>query len=268
MADYPRCVTPASAAFDPLQLAEATQRLVCRASDAARKYTEVYVVGVYGGIATAYAVGCPLRCIFCWVDDSREYPEHRGRFYTPRALVAALEAAARRKGIRKARISGAEPTLCKVHLLQVLPLIEESSFETFILETNGILFGAGPDYVRQVAKFEKVYIRVSLKAGTPDGFQRRTGAIGDSYRLPYQAIHHLLEAHAHFHVAAMTDSRLMPPEERSQLVHLLGELDPRLVTELEEEVCDPYRATKRRLAAAGVDVAGFFTRNQPIYASR
>jgi uncharacterized Fe-S cluster-containing radical SAM superfamily protein len=268
MAEYPRCVTPASPPFDPVQLAEATQRLVCRASDAARKYTEVYVVSVYGGIATAYAVGCPLRCIFCWVDDSREYPEHRGRFYTPRALVAALETAAKPKRIRKARISGAEPTLCKAHLLQVLPLIEASSFETFILETNGILFGADPDYVRQVAQFEKVYIRVSLKAGTPDGFQRRTGAVGDSYRLPYQAIQHLLQAHAHFHVAAMTDSRLMPPDERDQLIHLLARLDPRLVAELEEEVCDPYRATKRRLAAAGVDVAAFFAQNQPVQASR
>jgi uncharacterized Fe-S cluster-containing radical SAM superfamily protein len=258
MTEYPRCVTPASPPFDPLQLAETTLRLVCRERDAARKYTEVYVVGVYGGIATAYAVGCPLRCIFCWVDDSREYPEHRGHFYTPSALVAALEAAAQPKGIRKARISGAEPTLCKAHLLQVLPLIEESSFETFILETNGMLFGADPDYVRQVAQFKKVYIRVSLKAGTPDGFQRRTGALGDSYRLPYQAIQHLLQAHTHFHVAAMTDSRLMPPEERSQLVRLLGELDPRLVAELEEEVCDPYRATKRRLAAAGVDPKRFF----------
>ena len=268
MTEYPRCLSPASPPFDPLQLAELTQRLVSRDRDAARKYTEVYVVGVYGGIATAYAVGCPLRCIFCWVDDSREYPEHRGRFYTPSALVAALEAAAQTKRIRKARISGAEPTLCKAHLLQVLPLIEASLFDSFILETNGILFGADPDYVRQVAQFEKVYIRVSLKAGTPDGFRRRTGAVGDSYRLPYQAIRHLLEAHARFHVAAMTDSRLMPPEERRQLVHLLGELDPRLAAELEEEVCDPYRATKRRLAAAGIDVAGFFTRNQPIYASR
>jgi uncharacterized Fe-S cluster-containing radical SAM superfamily protein len=172
MTAYPRCVTPATPPFDPLQLAEATQRLVCRASDAARKYTEVYVVGVYGGIATAYAAGCPLRCIFCWVDDSREYPEHRGRFYTPRALVAALEAAAQPKGIRKARISGAEPSLCKQHLLQVLSLTDASpAFDAFILETNGILFGADPDYVRRVAEFEKVYIRVSLKAGTPEGFQ-------------------------------------------------------------------------------------------------
>ncbi len=259
MTEYPRCVTAASVPFDPLRLAEATQRLVCRASDVARKYTEVYVVGVYGGIATAYAVGCPLRCIFCWVDDSREYPEHRGRFYTPHELVAALEQAALVKGIRKARISGAEPTLCKTHLLQVLPLIDASSaFDTFILETNGIVFGADPDYVHQVSQFEKPYIRVSLKAGTPEGFQQRTGAIGDSYRLPYLAIRSLLKAGARFHVAAMTDSRLMPPEERAQLVRLLAELSPRLVAELEEEVCDPYRATRRRLAAAGIDVKQFF----------
>jgi hypothetical protein len=50
----------------------------------------------------------------------------------------------------------------------------------------------------------------------------------------------------------------MLAEERSQLIRRLAELSPRLVAELEEEVCDPYRATKRRLAAAGIDVKQFF----------
>ena len=62
MEPFPRVVTPSSAPYDPLELAEASQEVVCRPEDGARKYTAVYVAGVYGGIATAYAVGCSLRC--------------------------------------------------------------------------------------------------------------------------------------------------------------------------------------------------------------
>lgn len=256
---FPRLVTPSTPPYDTLELVKALRNTVCRSQDAARKYTNVYVAGVYGGIATAYAVGCPLRCIFCWVDDSREYPKQRGRFYQPGTLVDALLRSAQRKGIRKARISGAEPSLCKEHLLQVLPLIEDSPFEIFMLETNGILFGADADYVRNVAPFNKVRVRISLKAATPEGFQQRTGALGEHYLLPFKAIEYLKEADVRFHVAAMTDSRLMPPDERQLLIKKLDEIDPVLTANLEEEVCDPYPSTSRRLSAAGVDVQAFFS---------
>ena len=120
MEEFPRLITPSIQPYNPLQLTSVTQRLVCRSEDAARKYTNIYVAGVYGGIATAYAVGCNFRCTFCWVDDSREYPESRGQFYTPKKLIDVLLEAAKRRNVRKARISGSEPTLCKVHLLKVL----------------------------------------------------------------------------------------------------------------------------------------------------
>ena len=263
--DYPRMVTPNTPPFDPLQLAEATRRVACRPRDRARKYTSIHLAGVYRGIATAYAVGCPLRCIFCWVDDSREYPEKRGRFYTPGQVLEELLRVARRAGVSRARISGSEPTLCPDHLLELLPLVEDSPLNLFILETNGILLGADPEYAKRLASYEKVHIRVSLKAATPEGFQRRTGAAADSYLLPFKAVEHLAEAGASFHVAAMTDPRLMPPEERKLLLRRLGQIHPKLASSLEEEVCDPYQAAMRRLAAAGVDVKAFFLRNQPIY---
>ncbi len=258
MESYPRMITPSSVPYDPTLLAEATQSIVCRHEGCARKYTDVYVAGVYGGIATAYAVGCPLRCIFCWVDDSREYPERRGQFYTPKALVNALSEAGRDRNIRKARISGAEPTLCKAHLLAVLPLIEDSRFASFMLETNGILLGNDADYARRIAQFKKVHVRLSLKAATPKGFQTRTGAVGEAVDLPFQAIEHLLKAKARFHVAAMTDPRLMSAEERELLITRLADLDMQLVEQLEEERCDPYKTTIRRLESAGVNVKRFF----------
>ncbi len=255
---FPRLVTPSTPPYNSLELVKTLQSIVCRLSDTARKYTNVYIAGVYGGIATAYAVGCPLRCIFCWVDDSREYPEKRGRFYTPGALVDTLIQSSKRKGIKKARISGAEPTLCKEHLLQVLPLVEDSPFEVFMLETNGILFGADAGYVQNIAPFNKVHVRVSLKAATPEGFQQRTGALGEHYLLPFQAIEYLKEADVSFHVAAMTDSRLMSPDERKLLIKKLNGIDPKLAANLEEEVCDPYPSTLSRLDAAGLDVQAFF----------
>jgi len=66
--------------FDPLWLAKATEDIVC--SGDARKYTAFYATGVYGGIATGYAVGCCFRCFFCWSDWSRDFPELYGEYYT------------------------------------------------------------------------------------------------------------------------------------------------------------------------------------------
>ena len=73
---YVRYLEPGFSPFDPLALARRTEQVVCR--DDSRKYTGFYCTGVYGGIATGYTCGCCLRCVFCWVDWSREYPEKYG----------------------------------------------------------------------------------------------------------------------------------------------------------------------------------------------
>ncbi|MFX1476403.1 MAG: radical SAM protein [Promethearchaeota archaeon] len=261
---FPTLVTPNTPPFDQLELAKEAQRHVCRNSDAARKYTSFYVAGVYGGIATAYALGCSLRCIFCWSVSRDHQIGGRVSFYSPDEVLEELLGAARRKGVKRARISGAEPTLCKAHLLKLLPLVEESDFESFILETNGTMFGLDISYAREVAQYEKVHIRVGLKAGSPAGYQRRTGALGVDYKLPFRAVKNLLEVGASFHVAAMTDVRLMSAEERKLLIQQLAELSPRLAANLEEEVCDRYPSTQRRLEAAGVDIIDFFVRRKPL----
>ncbi len=261
---FPTLVTPNTPPFDQFELVREAKRHVCRVSGAARKYTSFYVAGVYGGIATAYALGCSLRCIFCWSDSRDHQIGRRVSYYSPNQVVEELWGAARKKNVRKARISGAEPTLCKAHLLQLLPLIDDSGFESFMLETNGTLFGADPDYVQEVAQYNKVHIRVGLKAGSPAGYQRRTGAFGDGFKLPFQAIKHLLDAEASFHVAAMTDPRLMSAKERTLLIERLTELSPQLARNLEEETCDRYPSTQRRLEAAGVDAIDFFVRRKPL----
>jgi uncharacterized Fe-S cluster-containing radical SAM superfamily protein len=251
---YQRYLEPGFTPFDPLELAKQTEEIVCRGDK--RKYTEFYCVGVYGGIATGYACGCCLRCIFCWVNWSRDYPEKYGVFRSPAEVFHQLSHAARKAQIDQLRISGAEPTLGKSHLLGVLERVENSPFRLLILETNGILIGSDLDYAQQIARFTKVHARVSLKAGTPEDFTKKTGARPESFDLPFQGIENLIKAGASFHVAAMTaDPRIVTKKERQSLLDRLASIDPALVRNLEEEVVNPYHTTLKRLQHAGIELA-------------
>lgn len=251
---YPRCLTPESEPFNPVKLAEETENIVTRngPNGQERKYESFRAAGVYGGISTGYAVGCCLRCVFCWVSWSRDYPERFGQFYSPEQAFHRLTEAATKRGVNKLRISGCEPTLGKNHLLRLLELVEQSEFPPFILETNGILFGVDKDYVHRISRFTKTHVRVSLKAGTPEDFTRKTGAEPDAFEIPFQAIRNLLDHNVSFHVAAMSsDPRIMTPKERENLIRKLTDVDPHLLENLEEEVMDDYSATLARLKLAG-----------------
>jgi len=251
MLEYPRFITTNFKPFNPLELARKTEEIVCRGNE--RKYTHFYATGVYGGIATGYAVGCCLRCFYCWVELSRDFPEKYGQFYSPNQVVEKLEKAAKEYGTSKCRISGGEPTLGMEHLLSVLNLIERNSwFKLFILETNGILFGTYKEHVNRLKEFSKLHVRVSIKAANKEGFQKRTGAIGEFYQLPFQAVKNLLDSKISFHVAAMTDPRIMPKEERELLIKNLRSIEEKIATNLEEEIVDPYDTTLFRLEQAEV----------------
>jgi len=58
--------------------------------------------------------------------------------------------------VKKLRVSGAEPTIGKNHLLALLERFEASEFRLFILETNGVLFGVDKDYVQEGPFFFRV----------------------------------------------------------------------------------------------------------------
>jgi uncharacterized Fe-S cluster-containing radical SAM superfamily protein len=265
MEDYQRFLAPGFKPFDPLELAKETERIVTREGPEGleRKYTDFYAVPVYGGIATAYAAGCCLRCVYCWSNWSRDFPQRFGEFHSPKEVAQRLFKAAEdgivysdhwRKimpRVNKLRLSGCEPTLGKDHLLSVLQHVERSKYALFILETNGILFGADKNYVKRVAVFaSKLYVRVSFKAATPRGFTQRTGSIGEYFELPFTALRNLLKEGIHARAAAMTGSGVMPKEERKLLIKKLSEIDPCYERgELEEETVDPYDTTIRRLRA-------------------
>jgi uncharacterized Fe-S cluster-containing radical SAM superfamily protein len=230
----------------------------------ARKYTDFYATGVYIGIATGYTCGCCLRCVFCWVDWSQDFPQRYGRFYSADDAFKKLVEAAHRFNARKLRISGAEPTLGKEHLLGLLALVESSEFDLFILETNGILLGADGDYVKDLSRFRKVHIRVSLKAGTPEDFTRKTGAKAEAFEIPFKAVENLLDSGVSFHVAAMSaDPRIMDEKERQGLILKLADIDPKLALKLEEEVVDAYETTLARLEYAGLKLKWPLTQIHP-----
>ena len=265
MKQYQRFLTPESKPFDPVELARETEKIVTREGleGLERKYTGFYSVPVYGGIATGYAAGCCLRCIYCWSNWSRDFPEKHGEFYAPIQAAQNLFKAAERgitysdywreriPKVDKLRVSGCEPTIGKEHLLKLLEYVEQSRYP-FYLETNGILFGADRDYVKNLSKFSRfIYVRVSFKAATPEGFTQRTGAIGEFYELPFKALKYLLDDGIYARAAAMTDSKVMPNEERRILIEKLNEIDPsaRYSETLEEEIIDAYDTTIKRLKA-------------------
>ncbi len=257
--EYPRYLTKTSKRFNPIELAEITRKIVCKTcSDGAeaRKYTDFYVVWVYQGIATGYVVGCNLRCVFCWSDFSRDYPELYGEFYRPDEVAEKLRRLCVEEGVERARISGGEPTICLDHLVQVVEEVEHiPEIETFLLETNGILLGYDESYVKKLAQFKKLIVRVSLKAGTPEEFSRRTGALPEFHELQFRAIRNLLKHGITTYVAAVTDPRLVKPEERREIFRKTSEIDPVLAQILEEETIDPYETSLMRLEAAGIDLS-------------
>jgi uncharacterized Fe-S cluster-containing radical SAM superfamily protein len=216
--DYPGYLKEGFEPYDPIQLMRLTEERVCRGE---------------------------------WVDLSRDFPDRYGQFYTPDQVAEQLMANARKRRVGKLRISGGEPTLGKDHLLGVLDRVDRRGF-TFILETNGIPLGYDPDYARALAEYQDIHVRVSLKAGNADGFQARTGARGEYWELPFQAVERLMAAGASFHVAAMTDPRLMPAAERRALVRRLRKMGYRDF--FEEEACDPYKTSVMRLRAAGFEL--------------
>lgn len=263
--EYQRFLTPNFKPFNPLELAKDTEKIVTKSGPDGleRKYTDFYSVPVYRGIATGYAAGCCLRCVYCWSNWSRDFPERFGRFYSPKEAARRLFEAAedgilysdywRRliPKVNKLRLSGCEPTIGKEHLISVLNHVDDSKYPLFILETNGILFGADRKYVKRIAEFaSKLYVRVSFKAATPESFTERTGAVGEYYELPFKALKYLLDEGIFARAAAMTDPKIMSEEERKILIERLSEIDPRYGRgELEEEAIDAYDTSMKRLKA-------------------
>ncbi|MFX1369246.1 MAG: radical SAM protein, partial [Promethearchaeota archaeon] len=209
--------------YNPVKLTEQTRKVVCRTVNGVpmRKYTEFYGVGVYGGIATAYSVGCNYRCVFCWVDWSRDWPEKFGAFYSPQEVYSKLRTIMKDRGFKRARISGAEPTLCPDHLAEVLELVHHDAkdFDLFVIESNGVVLATEDDLAERLSQYASRgtstvgHVRLSIRGGLPEYFVQKTGAAPEFLDLPFVAARRLWDAGVSFHVAVVVDPRFTPPEE-------------------------------------------------------
>lgn len=234
--------------FDPFEMTRKVEKVVTKGNR--RRYTGFGTTPDYRtGVATGYAAGCNIRCVYCWANESRDKPEIAKVFYSPQEVFDRLyDIVKANPPIDKMRISGGEPTLGKEHLLEVIELCEKSDCKMFVLETNGILLGQDNDLLKELKKFKKLYVRLALKAGTPESFSRITGVIPEAFDYPFEAIKRLRETNIYFSVASMCgDPRFMTPYERVSLLTKLGQIDPNLVLNLEEETVFLYPSTMKRL---------------------
>ena len=255
--------------MDPVHLTHYTRSLVCKDVDGVpfRKYTKFYAVGVYGGIATAYSVGCNFRCVFCWVDWSRDWPELYGEFYSPDQVYSRLRTIMREQHLRRARISGAEPTLCPEHLYRVLDLVhrDAEAFDLFVIETNGVVLGTEPEVAKRLAAYASRdpadytvgHVRLSIRGGLPEPFTEKTGCSEEFLDLPFIAAQRLWDAGVSFHVAVVVDPRFTTEEEKQAIYSRLQNIHPSVRRGVEEEFLNPYPHALVRLRAVGrVDITG------------
>ncbi|MHA2021544.1 MAG: radical SAM protein [Candidatus Thorarchaeota archaeon] len=265
--------------MDPVKLTESTRKTVCKVVDGVhhRKYTRFYAVGVYGGIATAYSVGCNYRCTFCWVDWSRDWPERYGEFYSPTDVYSKLREIMKVKNLRRARVSGAEPTLCPDHICGILELVHQDSelFDLFAIETNGVVIGTEDGLASRLAQYASRdidtvgHVRLSIRGGLPDPFMEKTGCSAEFLDLPFIAAQRLWDACASFHVAVVIDPRFTSEEEKAVIYDRLNDIHPTVRRGVEEEFLDPYPHALVRLRAVGrEDVTGREMNDKEIYARR
>lgn len=244
--------------YDPVQRHLAIEKLVAQPGTEGqeKKYYRFRPARWYGGIVTADCTGCGLLCKFCWVRDSvMLHPSDTGTFYTPRQVADNLTVLARKCGFRQLRVSGGEPTVGKAHLLQLLDLLKDKGF-SFILETNGILLGHDGDYAGDLAKYDFVHVRVSLKGCDNQEFSMLTGADAKGFDLQLSSLEKLTKAGITCHPSVMVS--FSNRENIGKLKQRLKQIDPDLAEQLEVEELILYPHVAKRLQKYGLHhVSGY-----------
>ncbi|MDI6883588.1 MAG: radical SAM protein [Hadesarchaea archaeon] len=232
--------------YDPLRLAREIEGIV--AAGTLRKYYRTARAGRwYGGIATADCCGCCLKCVFCWSGTPRDHPETIGKFYSPEHIFDKLTACAEKFGYKQLRVSGNEPTIGKKHLLKLLELIDRTHYR-FILESNGILIDS--EYAKKLSEFKCVHVRISLKGTNREEFSLLTEAVPEAFDLQLRALRNLLDAGVSCHPAVMLS--FSPERNFKELKRRLGQMDPALAEQVEEEYVFLYPRVVERLKKAGI----------------
>ncbi len=237
-----------SKGFHPIALSAATEKVVV--DGARRKYVQIgRPLRFYGGTTSATEVGCNLRCKFCFSDKPVWKPKETGKFYTSQEVFDGLAKSARKHGHKIISASASEGTIGRQHLMELLDLVEKSEF-IYVLETNGMTLGNDPEYVRALAKYKRLHVRVSIKGDNPGLYHELTGARPDSYELPYKALTHLIEAGVSCNACLMAS--FSDDEGIGRVKRKLIGIHPGILKSLEIEKITMFPKVAQRLSNKGL----------------
>ncbi len=190
--------------FDPIKRSHEVEQIVMQGDK--RRYYRFRYAKFYGGIATADAIGCNLLCAYCWNYAKNENPEGKGKFYAPYEVSEELIKIASKHKYCNFRISGCEPFLgvaSKDHIFEVIRLVQRECDGHFVIETNGVMIGAHPEYLDEVP--EHVRFRIALKGHDGQTFEKVTGANRIGLDLQMKAIQALRDHRLGCRVATMPE---------------------------------------------------------------
>jgi len=234
--------------YDPLKLTGSTESVVVDGNK--RKYVQLgRSLRFYGGTTSATEVGCNLRCKFCFSDDPVWRPKETGKLYSPQEVFDGLAKNARKHGHTTISASASEGTLGRQHLFELLDLVEESEF-VYILETNGLNLGNDPEFCKQLSKYKKLHVRVSIKGCTPEEYHVLTGAKPSSYELQYKALENLIAAGVSCNACLMVS---FSDESTIEIARKkLFDVHPGILKSLEMERIKLFPKVRARLAKYGL----------------
>ena len=72
-----------------------------------------------------------------------------------------------------------------------------------MLETNGITIGHDPEFSKKLSSYNNLHVRVSIKGTNKEEYNKLTGAVSDSYDLPYKALEYLMDVGVSCNVCLM-----------------------------------------------------------------
>ena len=110
--------------------------------------------------------------------------------------------------------------------------------------------GADPEFARSLAKYKRLHVRVSLKGTSEEEYHELTGAIPSSYRLPFLALAHLIDAGVSCNACVMVS--FSSPEGVADVKQQLEAVHPGILKSLELEKITLFPKVAERLAKAGL----------------
>ena len=105
--------------------------------------------------------------------------------------------------------------------------------------------GDDSDFAIQLSKFQNLHVRVSIKGTNKEEYVRLTGAISESYGLPYKALEHLISAGVSCNACIMIS--FSTPENIRKAEQRLAGIRPGLLKSLEKEHITLFPKVRQRL---------------------